>query len=235
MPRPSRPYFRNAPRREVRSRETTGEIRSSYSAWSYGSKCIGAAPISRRPLGCQGGGHRARRMLPPRSMRDPETVVREFCAAWSGRDVDAILAWFTADAVYHNMPIAPVRGHAEIRGVLEIFVPPASKIEFEILAVASRGDVVFTERVDRFTVGGKEIAPGRRRVRDLRRQDRRVAGLLRHGELPATAQLSARRPLLDAGGHRRVLQPGPGAEADQGRETGPGGVPPPTMTATDSG
>jgi limonene-1,2-epoxide hydrolase len=97
-------------------------------------------------------------VLQPLSMRDPETVVREFCAAWSGRDVDAILAWFAADAVYHNMPIAPVRGHAEIRGVLEIFVPPASKIEFEILAVASRGDVVFTERVDRFTVGGKEIA-----------------------------------------------------------------------------
>jgi limonene-1,2-epoxide hydrolase len=92
------------------------------------------------------------------SMRDPETVVREFCAAWNGRDVDAILAWFAADAVYHNMPIAPVRGHAEIRGVLEKFVPPASKIEFEILAVAVRGDVVFTERVDRFTVGGKEMA-----------------------------------------------------------------------------
>lgn len=76
----------------------------------------------------------------------------------NGRDVDAILAWFAADAVYHNMPIAPVRGHSETRGVLDTFVPPASKIEFEILAVASRGDVVFTERVDRFVVDGKEIA-----------------------------------------------------------------------------
>ena len=51
-----------------------------------------------------------------------------------------------------------VTRHAEIRAVLEMFVPPASKVEFEILAVASRGEVVFTERVDRFTVGGKEIA-----------------------------------------------------------------------------
>ena len=91
-------------------------------------------------------------------MRDPETVVREFCAAWSSRDIEAILAWFAADAVYHNMPIAPVRGHPEIRSVLEMFVPPASEIEFEILTLASRGEVVFTERVDRFTVGGKEIA-----------------------------------------------------------------------------
>jgi hypothetical protein len=66
-------------------------------------------------------------VLQPLSMRDPETVVREFCAAWNGRDVDAILAWFAADAVYHNMPIAPVRGHAETRGVLEIFVPPSRR------------------------------------------------------------------------------------------------------------
>ncbi len=91
-------------------------------------------------------------------MRTPEQVVREFCATWSGRDVDVILAWFTADAVYHNVPIAPVAGHAEIRGVLEMFVPPASRIEFEIVAIASAGNVVFTERIDRFTIGGREVA-----------------------------------------------------------------------------
>ena len=91
-------------------------------------------------------------------MRDPEAAVRAFCAAWAGRDVDAILAWFTDDAVYHNVPVAPVRGHDEIRGVLETFVPPESAIRFDVLAVASRGNVVFTERVDRFTVGDKEIA-----------------------------------------------------------------------------
>ena len=91
-------------------------------------------------------------------MRDPESVVRDFCAAWATRDVDAILAWVTDDAVYHNVPVAPVRGHAEIRGVLEMFVPPASAIRFDVLAVATRGSLVFTERVDRFTVGGKEIA-----------------------------------------------------------------------------
>ena len=91
-------------------------------------------------------------------MRDPEAIVREFCAVWSTRDIDGILAWFADDAVYHNVPIAPVRGHAEIRGVLEMFVPPASKIAFEVLAIASRGNLVFTERVDRFTVGDKEIA-----------------------------------------------------------------------------
>jgi limonene-1,2-epoxide hydrolase len=36
-------------------------------------------------------------------MHDPEAVVREFCAVWSRCDVEAILAWFAPDAVYHNM------------------------------------------------------------------------------------------------------------------------------------
>ena len=91
-------------------------------------------------------------------MRDPETVVREFCAAWDRRDVEAILTWFAPDATYHNMPLEPVCGHTAIREVLNLFVPPASNIHFEILAIASRGDVVFTERVDHFTVAGKEVA-----------------------------------------------------------------------------
>jgi hypothetical protein len=47
-------------------------------------------------------------------MRDPETVVREFCAAWSGRDVDTILVWCAADAVYHNMAIAPCSEDLEL-------------------------------------------------------------------------------------------------------------------------
>jgi limonene-1,2-epoxide hydrolase len=91
-------------------------------------------------------------------MRDPEAVVREFCAAWDRRDVEAILTWFAPDATYHNMPLEPVCGHTAIREVLNLFVPPASKIHFEVLAIASWGNVVFTERVDHLTVAGKEVA-----------------------------------------------------------------------------
>ena len=38
-----------------------------------------------------------------RAMRDPETVVREFCAMWPERNVERFLEYFTDDAVYHNM------------------------------------------------------------------------------------------------------------------------------------
>jgi limonene-1,2-epoxide hydrolase len=89
---------------------------------------------------------------------DNEAVVRRFCAAWSRRNIEELLGYFAADATYHNMPMPPVTGHDGIRQVLEMFVPPAERIDFEVAQVASNGAVVFTERVDRFVIGGKEIA-----------------------------------------------------------------------------
>jgi limonene-1,2-epoxide hydrolase len=90
-------------------------------------------------------------------MKEPETLVRSFCDAWSRRDIDELLGYFSDDAVYHNMPLSPVSGKDGIREILNLFVPPASVIEFEVLHVASRGPVVFTERVDRFTVAGRTV------------------------------------------------------------------------------
>jgi limonene-1,2-epoxide hydrolase len=91
-------------------------------------------------------------------MRDPETLVRDFCAAWARRDVDELLGYFADDAVYHNMPLAPAVGKEAIRQILGMFVPPASMIAFDVLGTAARGDVVFTERVDRFTIGDKAVS-----------------------------------------------------------------------------
>jgi limonene-1,2-epoxide hydrolase len=88
---------------------------------------------------------------------DNEQLVEEFCAAWKTRDVDAILDYFTDDAVYHNIPLEPAVGKGAIRGVLEMFVPPADEIEFTIHLMMSDGDAVFTERTDRFVMGGKTI------------------------------------------------------------------------------
>jgi limonene-1,2-epoxide hydrolase len=90
-------------------------------------------------------------------MHEPETVVRDFCAAWGRRDIGALLAYFTDDAVYHNMPMAPVTGRDGIREILNLFVPPSESIAFEIRHVAVRGELVFTERVDRFTIGGRTV------------------------------------------------------------------------------
>ena len=88
----------------------------------------------------------------------PEQVVKDFCAAIVHRDVKAICSFFTDDAVYHNIPLEPVVGHAAIEGVLQQFIGPATDAEFEMLALATVGNKVLTERVDRFTMMGKKIA-----------------------------------------------------------------------------
>jgi limonene-1,2-epoxide hydrolase len=45
-----------------------------------------------------------------------------------------------------------------IRRAIEGFVNPASKIDWEIVRMAETGNAVLTERVDRFTINGKEVA-----------------------------------------------------------------------------
>ena len=89
-------------------------------------------------------------------MADAESIVREFCAAWSRRDADELTAYFADDAVYHNMPMAPLNGRDEIRAFLAGFLAGVTFAEFEILNVVADGDIVMTERVDHFELNGKK-------------------------------------------------------------------------------
>jgi limonene-1,2-epoxide hydrolase len=89
---------------------------------------------------------------------DPVRVVTDFCNAIPRRDVEELLGFFANDAVYHNIPVAPVQGREAIASVLKQFLDPAGEAEFELLAIAVSGDKVLTERVDRFRVGDKKIS-----------------------------------------------------------------------------
>jgi limonene-1,2-epoxide hydrolase len=84
-------------------------------------------------------------------------LVQRFCDAFARRDPEEILDFFTEDAVYHNIPMAPMTGKAAIRSVLDMFLKPAESAEFEMLHIAANGDTVHTERVDRFDIAGKKI------------------------------------------------------------------------------
>jgi limonene-1,2-epoxide hydrolase len=86
-----------------------------------------------------------------------EDLVRRFCDAFSRRDVDEIVGFFADDAVYHNIPLAPAQGKDAIRTTLDTFVPGSPEIEFVMLNVASSGSVVFTERIDKMTFGGRRV------------------------------------------------------------------------------
>ena len=83
-------------------------------------------------------------------MAQPIDVVREFCALWEKGDLDAIVESFTDDAVYHNIPVAPVTGKDAIRATIAGFTGGVDTIEFRVLNISADGNVVMTERVDAF-------------------------------------------------------------------------------------
>jgi limonene-1,2-epoxide hydrolase len=95
-------------------------------------------------------------------MESPIEVVRRFCAAWSdGMEANDLAAFFTDDAVYHNIPLAPVTGRANIADNIATFIRPGppgiENIEFRVINVAADGPVVMTERVDVFKLPDKSF------------------------------------------------------------------------------
>lgn len=84
-------------------------------------------------------------------------AIQDFIQAFNNKDVDAIMEFFTDDAIYHNMPSGPVQGTEAVQKLIASFVVPAESIDWEILNIAQTGNTVLTERIDRFTLGGKPV------------------------------------------------------------------------------
>jgi len=83
---------------------------------------------------------------------DYEALVREFCQAWADADHDKVVASFTDDGVYHNIPVDPLVGHEAIRAMVDGFTNGMGLrvVEFRIDVMLSSGSTVVTERVDIF-------------------------------------------------------------------------------------
>jgi len=95
-------------------------------------------------------------------MESPIEVVRRFCKAWTDNAAAAELAaFFTDNAVYHNIPLAPVTGRKAIENNIASFIRPGApgieSIDFRVINIAANGPVVMTERVDHFRVPGKSF------------------------------------------------------------------------------
>jgi limonene-1,2-epoxide hydrolase len=88
----------------------------------------------------------------------PIELVRRFCDAWgAGRKPEELAAFFTDDAVYHNIPIDPVTGRDSIAATIAGFTAGVEKIEFRVRHIVGDGPVVLTERVDAFVLPGGTI------------------------------------------------------------------------------
>jgi len=80
----------------------------------------------------------------------PQEVVLGFLDAWPRGNIEELMAFFAPDAVYHNIPVPPVKGAPAIRAAFLGFADLMDSIEIHNLHVAANGPVVFTERIDRF-------------------------------------------------------------------------------------
>lgn len=95
-------------------------------------------------------------------MESPIELVRRFCAAWSDNVSTAELAaFFSDDAVYHNIPLEPVVGRKAIANNIASFIRPGApgieSIQFRVINIAANGPVVMTERVDKFKLPKKSF------------------------------------------------------------------------------
>jgi len=88
-------------------------------------------------------------------MERPIYTVRRFCDAWSDNVSTAELAaFFTDDAVYHNVPLTPIFGRDAIAVNIDSFIRPGppgiEQIELRIVHIAANDSIVMTERIDVF-------------------------------------------------------------------------------------
>ncbi len=92
------------------------------------------------------------------SAEEAERLVREFCDAFDGSNVEALRPYFTDDVVYHNIPLDPAVGIDATLAFIESFFGMCDSMTIETVHLAVRDNVVLTERIDTFTVGAV-VAP----------------------------------------------------------------------------
>jgi len=80
-----------------------------------------------------------------------EQVVLDLMTALSERDAQGLASFFTDDATYQNMPLPAAEGLDAVVATLELLLSVMVIEDVATFHIASRGDLVFTERIDRLT------------------------------------------------------------------------------------
>jgi len=80
--------------------------------------------------------------------RTPDDLVTEFCTLWAAPDTAKLTAFFAEDAVYHNIPMKPLRGRAAIEAFIAASVRDYDGIDFIVHSQISDGQRVMNERTD---------------------------------------------------------------------------------------
>ena len=92
-------------------------------------------------------------------MASNSEIIHGFMAAWNTLDIDAVMAHFTDDASYANVPMGPPHiGKASIREFIDGFMATTTEINFIVHHQVDDGHgVVMNERTDILQMGEKRI------------------------------------------------------------------------------
>lgn len=94
-------------------------------------------------------------------MSGPERTIKEFVAAfvaaWPERDAAKVASFFNENAVYHNMPLEPIKGREAIEAAVATMMDLGGRVEVDITHLVAEGSVIMTERIDRFITPDKTV------------------------------------------------------------------------------
>lgn len=85
-------------------------------------------------------------------MTNAETVTK-FISLIEHKEIEAAVALTTPDISYENMPMQPIVGHEGLRSTLQMFLAPATTVDWQILSQHEVDSIVINERLDRFKIG----------------------------------------------------------------------------------
>lgn len=84
----------------------------------------------------------------------PQATVEAFINAWNTGNMEAAFGMMANDIVWHNIPMEPAVGIAGCQALMANF-PPVEQTQWVTHHIAANGNVVLTERTDKFLIGGR--------------------------------------------------------------------------------
>jgi len=86
-------------------------------------------------------------------------IVERFCHEFDvpAPDPERIGAYFTEDAIYHNIPMEAVAGRAAITAAIRRMGAVMQSAGWEVIHQVVDGDMVMNERIDRFSANGRAV------------------------------------------------------------------------------
>ena len=87
-----------------------------------------------------------------------EEFIDAFVAAWPSQDAARVAAFFSDDAVYHNIPMTPITGRPAIEAAIAAMMGMGGEVSVDVVHIVAEGPIVMVERVDHFVSPHRTIA-----------------------------------------------------------------------------